>query len=120
VPEETPVAVTKQLPEERAHVDEEKVTEPPLVLVWLHVIVPVGEAPATVAVQVEGDPTATEDGEQTTVVVDAGNAGMVKVAEAVSAETEPTSLPDATTVYGPGTSDGTVKVQANAPVADVV
>jgi len=41
----------------------------------------------------------------------------VKVVEAVSALL---SLPVATTVYPPAESDGTVKVQLNAPVDDVV
>ena len=110
--------MTEHAPEERAQNDAENVTEPlPL---WLHVMVPVGDEPVTVAVQAEGEPTATDDGTQMTEVVVAGSAGMVKVAEAVSAATEPTSLPDATTVYGPGMSDGTVKVQENVPADDVV
>ena len=47
------------------------------------------------------------------------NAGVVivKVAEAVSV---PPSWPVATTVYAPAASDGTVNVQLNVPVADVV
>ena len=47
------MAVTEHAPEERAQVDEEKVTEPLFRLAWLHVIVPVGDEPVTVAVQVE-------------------------------------------------------------------
>ena len=42
---------------------------------------------------------------------------IVKVVEAVSALL---SLPVATTVYPPAESEGTVKVQLNAPVDDVV
>ena len=42
---------------------------------------------------------------------------IVNVADAVS---EPPSLPVATTVYPAAASDGTVKVQLNVPVADVV
>ena len=53
MPPETPVAVTEHTPEERAQVDEEKVTEPPFRLAWLKVTVPVGDEPVTVAVQVE-------------------------------------------------------------------
>jgi len=42
---------------------------------------------------------------------------IVNVAEAVS---DPPSLPVATTVYPPATRVGTVKVQVNVPVAEVV
>ena len=44
----------------------------------------------------------------------------VKLAEAVSPATVPTLLPDALTVYDPVASDGTVKIQLNVPVAEVV
>ena len=44
----------------------------------------------------------------------------VKEAEAVSAGTEPTSLPEAMTVLAPAVDDGTVKVQVKVPVEDVV
>jgi hypothetical protein len=42
---------------------------------------------------------------------------MVNVAVAVS---DPTSLPVATTLYGPAAIDGTVKVHENVPIPDVV
>jgi hypothetical protein len=45
---------------------------------------------------------------------------MVKVAEAVSAGTEPTSLPEAVTEYPPAELAGTVNVHVNVPVDDVV
>jgi len=44
----------------------------------------------------------------------------VKVAEAVSAGTVPTSLPERTTAYGPDAMDGTVNVHVKVPVAEVV
>ena len=44
----------------------------------------------------------------------------VKLAEAVSAGTEPTLLPEATTLYEPAAMEGTVKVQEKAPAAEVV
>jgi hypothetical protein len=44
----------------------------------------------------------------------------VKVAEAVSAGTLPTSLPDRTTVYMPGAIDGTVNAHVKVPVDEVV
>ena len=44
----------------------------------------------------------------------------VNVATAVSAGTVPTSLPDRTTVYGPGVIEGTVNVHVKVPVAEVV
>ena len=43
-----------------------------------------------------------------------------KVAEAVSAGTVPTSLPDTTTAYAPDTIEGTLNVHVKAPVAEVV
>ena len=45
---------------------------------------------------------------------------IVKVAEAVSAGTVPTSLPDMYTMYVPTVSAGTVNVHVNVPVAEVV
>jgi hypothetical protein len=62
--------LTVQLPKERLHVDEEKCTLP--VPLWLQVIVPVGEVPLTVAVQVPREPTETEAGVHVTEVVVAG------------------------------------------------
>jgi hypothetical protein len=59
------VKVIEQLPEESVHFEELKVPDP----VDDHVIVPVGEEPVTVAVQVEGEPTLTVSGEQLTDVV---------------------------------------------------
>jgi Ni,Fe-hydrogenase III small subunit len=44
----------------------------------------------------------------------------VNVAEAASAGTNPMSLPDTTTAYGPDAMDGTVNVHVNVPVAEVV
>lgn len=44
----------------------------------------------------------------------------VKVVEAESPVTVPTSLPDAVTVFAPLDEDGTVKVHVKAPVAEVV
>ena len=44
----------------------------------------------------------------------------MKVADAVSAGTAPTSLPDRTTMYVPVASDGTVNVHVKVPVAEVV
>ena len=44
----------------------------------------------------------------------------VKEAEAVSAGTVPTSLPETVTECEPALDEGTVKVQLNVPVADVV
>jgi len=44
----------------------------------------------------------------------------VNVADAVSAGTVPTSLPDKTTEYAPGAIEGTVNVHVKVPVADVV
>jgi len=44
----------------------------------------------------------------------------VKVADAVSAGTVPTSLPDRTTMYVPAATDGTVNVHVKVPVAVVV
>ena len=53
-------------------------------------------------------------------MVVAGNASTVNVEDAVSAETEPMSLPEAVTVCAPTDDDGTVKVQEKAPADDVV
>ncbi len=44
----------------------------------------------------------------------------VKVAEALSAGTVPTSLPDMTIAYGPDEMVGTLNVHVNAPAAVVV
>ena len=44
----------------------------------------------------------------------------VKVVEAVSAGTVPTSLPDRVTVYVPAAIDGTVNVHVKVPVPEVV
>ena len=68
-PSAAPVAVTEQLPEERLQVEDENVADPEPA-VWLHVTVPVGEEPVTVAVQVLGEPTAIELGEQETDALD--------------------------------------------------
>ena len=46
-------------------------------------------------------------------------AGVV-IVNVVDAVSDPPSLPVATMVYDPAASDGTVKVQLNVPVADVV
>jgi len=43
----------------------------------------------------------------------------VNVADAVSAGTVVTSLPDTTTVYGPGVIDGTVNLHVKVPVAEI-
>jgi len=44
----------------------------------------------------------------------------VNEADAVSAGTAPTSLPDRTTAYGPDAMDGTVNVHVKVPVSEVV
>ena len=90
-------------------------------------VCPLGVTPLNVIVPIAVD---TENPEPVTVtVVPAGpwvgdrvivGVVTVKVAEAVSAGTIPTSLPDKTTVYGSDTIDGTVNVHVKAPVADVV
>jgi formaldehyde-activating enzyme involved in methanogenesis len=96
-------------------------------VVWeLHVCV-VGATPLSV---IEPNVMLTENPEPVTVtevptgawVTDRAIVGVVtvKVAEAVSAGTVPTSLPDTTTVYGPVAMDGTMNVHVKAPVAEVV
>jgi DNA-directed RNA polymerase beta subunit len=62
--------------------------------------------------------TETPEGPCVGLIMIAGTVA-VNVAEAVSAETVPTSLPLATTGWAP-LEDGTVKVHENVPVADVV
>ena len=63
--EDAGVYATEHAPEERVHEAEcEKLPEP----LVDHDTVPVGEEPATVAVQVAGEPAASGDGEQETAV----------------------------------------------------
>jgi hypothetical protein len=57
---------TEQVPEERVHDDSEKFPVP----VAAHVIVPVGESPLTVAVQVDARVTIAGEGAQETEAVE--------------------------------------------------
>jgi hypothetical protein len=105
----------------------------------VHVKVPVAEVVVAVQVCVLGVTpltvtilivVATENPEPVTVtevptgpwVGDRVIVGVVtvKVAEAVSVGTVPTSLPDRMTVYVPDEIEGTVNVQVKVPVAEVV
>jgi len=96
-------------------------------VVWEVQLCPLGVTPLNVIVPIV---VRTENPEPVTVtevpcgplVGDRMIVGVVtvKVAEALSAGTVPTSLPDMTTVYGPDTIDGTVNVHVKVPVAVVV
>jgi hypothetical protein len=93
LPAVEPVAVTKQLPDVSVQDDAENVTLPEPLCDQL--TVPVGLEPATFAVQVLPEPTATLDGTQFTVVVVAVVTGpTLNGAVALSPE-----VPVAVTVY---------------------
>ena len=92
------------------------------VQVWVAMVPPAMEIePISVLTEYPVPVTVTE----VPIGPEAGDRAMagvvtVKVVEAVSAGTVPTSLPDTTTVYVPAATDGTVNVHVNAPVAEVV
>jgi hypothetical protein len=96
-------------------------------VVWEVQLCPLGVTPLNVMVPIVVD---TENPEPVTVtevpcgpfVGDRMIVGVVtvKVTDAVSPGTVPTSLPDRTTVYGPDTIEGTVNEHVKAPVPEVV
>ena len=90
-----------------------KVPDPPVD----QATVPVGRVPVTVAVQGVEEPTVSGETQLTDVELD--DEVTVKVVDASSADTDPTSLPDADTTMEP-LEEGTVKEQEKAPDDDVV
>ncbi len=100
---------------------------PVAVVVWEVQVCPLGVAPLNVMVPIVVRMENPEPVTVTEVPTEpwAGDnviVGLVtvKVADAVSAGTAPTSLPDRTTMYVPVASDGTVNVHVKVPVAEVV
>jgi hypothetical protein len=64
MPSDEPVTVTEHAPDESVHICEENVTLPLSPDCKVNVTVPVGEEPETLAVHVEVELTAIEEGEQ--------------------------------------------------------
>jgi len=127
LPTSLPDTTTAYVPTASAGTVNVQVKVPVAEVLWDVQVSPLGVTPLKVIVPIVVD---TENPEPVTVtevscgplVGDRMIVGVVtvKVAEAVSAGTVPTSLPDTTTVYGPDTIAGTMNVHVKVPVAEVV